>query len=169
MLMTPDFWVFIAFVLFIGGIGKKALSFLKQSLDEHSYKVAHQLEEAQRLHDEALKLLNSYKIKHKDAIEQANKIYYILNTMPRLEFKKTSEQAFEKLVLQKESALRERLAIENEEAKTKLQKQAVDEAFAIVERILLKEQKLKENLTKSSLKKISTLTIKPTIVEETLL
>ncbi|MBP6952626.1 MAG: hypothetical protein KA112_02255 [Alphaproteobacteria bacterium] len=168
MLMTPDFWVFIAFVLFIGGIGKKALSFLKQSLDEHSYKVAHQLEEAQRLHDEALKLLNSYKIKHKDAIEQANKIIAFAES-EALEFKKTSEQAFEKLVLQKESALRERLAIENEEAKTKLQKQAVDEAFAIVERILLKEQKLKENLTKSSLKKISTLTIKPTIVEETLL
>lgn len=166
--MTPDFWVFIAFVLFIGGIGKKALSFLKQSLDEHSYKVAHQLEEAQRLHDEALKLLNSYKIKHKDAIEQANKIIAFAES-EALEFKKTSEQAFEKLVLQKESALRERLAIENEEAKTKLQKQAVDEAFAIVERILLKEQKLKENLTKSSLKKISTLTIKPTIVEETLL
>ena len=167
MLMTPDFWVFIAFVLFIGGIGKKALSFLKQSLDEHSYKVAHQLEEAQRLHDEALKLLNSYKIKHKDAIEQANKIIAFAES-EALEFKKTSEQAFEKLVLQKESALRERLAIENEEAKAKLQKQAVDEAFAIVERVLLKEQKLKENLTKSSLKKISTLTIKPTIVEETL-
>ena len=168
MLMTPDFWVFIAFVLFIGGIGKKALSFLRQSLDEHSYKVAHQLEEAQRLHDEALKLLNSYKTKHKEAIEQANKIIAFAES-EALEFKKTSEQAFEKLVLQKENALRERLAIENEEAKTKLQKQAVDEAFAIVERVLLKEQKLKENLTKSSLKKISTLAIKPTIVEETLL
>ena len=168
MFMTPDFWVFIAFVLFIGGIGKKALSFLKQSLDEHSNKVAHQLEEAQRLHDEALKLLNSYKIKHKEAIEQANKIIAFAES-EALEFKKTSEQAFEKLVLQKESALRERLAIENEEAKAKLQKQAVDEAFAIVERVLLKEQKLKENLTKSSLKKISTLAIKPTIVEETLL
>jgi F-type H+-transporting ATPase subunit b len=167
MFMTPDFWVFIAFVLFIGGIGKKALSFLKKSLDEHSNKVAHQLEEAQRLHDEALKLLNSYKIKHQEAIEQANKIIAFAES-EALEFKKTSEQAFEKLVLQKESALRERLAIENEEAKAKLQKQAVDEAFAIVERVLLKEQKLKENLTKSSLKKISTLAIKPTIVEETL-
>ena len=42
---------------------------------------------------------------------------------------------------QKIESMQESLKKLNEEAKTKLQKQAVDEAFAIVERILLKEQK----------------------------
>jgi len=158
---TPEFWVFIAFILFLGAVGKRAFIFLTQSLDEHSRKIAHQLEEAQRLHDEALSLLNSYKKKHEEATEQAAKIVSYAEA-EALEFKKSSEEEFEKFMVSKEKALAERMAIEKEEAKSKLRQQAVDEAFTIIEKLLSKELKEKKKLTEASLKEISELVQKPT-------
>jgi F-type H+-transporting ATPase subunit b len=158
---TPEFWVFIAFVLFLGAVGKRAFVFLTQSLDEYSRTVARQLEEAQRLHDEALSLLNSYKKKHEEAIEQAAKIVSYAEA-EALEFKKSSEEEFEKFMANKEKALAERLVIEKEEAKSKLRQQAVDEAFTIVEKFLSKELKEKKKLTEASLKEVSKLVKQPT-------
>jgi len=157
---TPEFWVFIAFVLFLGAVGKRAFAFLTQSLDEHSRKVAHQLEEAQRLHDEALSLLNSYKQKHRDAIEQAAKIVAYAEA-EALEFKKSSEHEFEKFMTNKEKALQTRMMIEREETKNKLRQQAVDEALIIVEKVLSGEPKEKKKLTEASLKEIEKLVQKP--------
>ena len=154
MFSTPDFWVFIAFILFIGFFGKRGLVFLTQLLDQHRQKIAQQLEEAQRLHDEALSLLKTYKKKHEAALEQANTIM-ALAEKEALEFRKSSEQGFEKLLAQKEKALLERIAIETEETKSKLRNQAADEAFAIVERTLSKDLKERKKLTKASLKEMA--------------
>ncbi len=161
MFSTPEFWVFIAFILFLGAVGKRAFAFLTQSLDEYSRKVAHQLEEAERLHDEALSLLNSYKKKHTEAIEQAAK-FITYAEAEASEFKKSREHEFEKFMVDKEKAFLERMAIEKEEAKNKLRQQAVDEAFTIVEKLLSKESKEKKKLTEASLKEISGLVRKPT-------
>ena len=160
MFSTPEFWVFIAFVLLIAGGGKRALAFLKQYLDEHSHKVAHRLEEAQRLHDEALSLLNAYKKKHEEAVDQAEKIISFAKA-EALEFRKSSEQEFEKFMARKEKTLLERLALEADEAKSKLRQQAVDEAIAIVESRLSREQKEKKKITESALKEITSLIPEP--------
>lgn len=162
MFSTPEFWVFVAFILFLLGVGKRAFTSVMQSLDEHSQKVAHQLEEAHRLHDEALSLLNSYKKKHAKAIEQAQKIISYAEA-EALEFKKSSEEEFEKFMANKEKALLERMAIEKEEAKSKLRQQVVDEAFTIVEKLLSTETKEKKKLTEASLKEMSGLVRKTTV------
>ncbi len=159
MFSTPEFWVFIAFILFLAVFGKRAFAFLTQSLDEHSRKVAHQLEAAQHLHDEALSLLNSYTEKHKEALEQASKIVSFAET-EALEFKKVSEHEFEKLMANKEKAFLERMAIATEEAKSKLREQAISEALAIVENVLSKDENEKKKLTEASLKEIANLTLK---------
>ena len=74
MFSTAEFWVLIAFLLLLGGIGKRAFASLTKTLDDHRQKIADQVEEAQRLHDEALSLLNSYKKKSQEAKEQAEKL-----------------------------------------------------------------------------------------------
>ena len=162
MFSTPEFWVFIAFILFLAVFGKKALAFLTQSLDEHSRKITHQLETAQRLHDEALSLLNSYKEKHKEAIEQAGKIVAFAEN-EALEFKKTSEHEFEKFMTNKEKAFLERIAREKEEANSKLRQRAVDEALAIVENVLITSPKEKKKLTDAALKDILSLASKASL------
>lgn len=156
MFSTPEFWVFISFVLFVGFFGKRGAVFVTQRLDQHHQKITQELDEAQRLHDEALSLLNSYKKKHEEALEQANKIM-ALAEKEALAFKKSSEEEFKKRLAQKEKALLERIALETEEAKSKLRDQAAEEAFAIVEGLLSKDPKECKKLTKASLKEISTL------------
>ncbi len=158
MFSTPEFWVFIAFILFLASAGKKAYTFLIRSLDKHTRKISLQLEEAQRLHDEALSLLNSYKKKHEDAVEQAAKIISFAET-EALEFQKASQQAFEEFMKNKEKALLERITIEKEEAKSKLRKEVVEEACAIAEQLLLKDPKEREKFTKKSLEEIIKLSI----------
>jgi F-type H+-transporting ATPase subunit b len=159
MFSTPEFWVFIAFLLFLCAVGKKAYHFLTESLDAHSRKVAQQLEEAQRLHDEALSLLSAYKEKHKEAVEQAKKIISFAEAEAQ-EFKKTSEEEFEKFVTQKEKALLERISNDKEEAKSKLKQQITDEALKIVEDVLSKEKEEKKKFTDAALKEITGMSLK---------
>jgi len=154
MLATAEFWVFIAFLLFIGVFGKKVFEFLTQSLDAYRQKITQDLEKAQTLHDEALSLLSSYKKKHEDAIKQAEEIMSYAEK-EALEFKRSSEQEFEKFVTQKEKALLERIAVKNEESKMKLRKEAIGEAISIVEHVLSKDTAQKKKINNSALKEIS--------------
>lgn len=157
---TPEFWVFIAFMLFLGSVGRKAFTFLARSLDQHSQKVEQRLAEAQRLHDEALSLLKTYQKKHEEALEQAAQILAFAEA-EAMEFKKTKEHDFKLFLVQKEKSLLERIAIEKEETKLKLQKQAVDKAVEIVQRLLSKDMREKKKLTQTALEEISALSLSP--------
>ena len=159
MFSTPDFWVLISFIFFLGLFGKRGLAFLLKTLDQHRQKVTQQLDEAQRLHDEAFSLLNSYKKKHEDALVQAK---HIIDAAEKdaFAFKKSSEQEFEKFLIHKEKAFLERMAIEAEETKAKLRSQAADEALALVKDVLSKSPQERKELTKTSLKEIANLRLK---------
>lgn len=163
---TPEFWVFVAFAFFIGGVWKKAHSFLTQSLDAYRQKVSHQFNEAQRLHDEAFSLLEAYKKKHQEAAEQAASILSFAET-EALAFKNASQAAFEKFIAQKEKAFLERITLEKEEAKSNLKKEATEEALALVERFLSKEPKIQKKLTEAALKEVMTLVLKPASLQKT--
>ncbi len=155
MFSTPEFWVFSAFILFLAAFGKRAFVFLTRALDAHSHKIALQIEEAQRLHDEALSLLESYKKKHGEALDQAEHIISFAEK-EALAFKKSSEQEFERFMAQKEKYYLERIALEREEAQFKLRQQISEEALKIVEHFLSTEEKEKKTFTKASLKEIET-------------
>lgn len=159
MFSTPEFWVFISFLLFIALFGKRGFYFISQMLQEHRQKVTQQLEEAQRLHDEALSLLNSYKKKHKEAIEHTERMIAFAKKEAE-DYKKTSEAEFKKLLAQKEKALLERIALETAETKAKLRKQAADEAFMIVENLLSQDSKERKKLTKAALKDMTAMNLK---------
>jgi F-type H+-transporting ATPase subunit b len=72
MLQEPEFWVAVAFVLFIGviayaGAHKKAI----EALDQRSARIKAELDEARRLRDEAGKLLAEYQGKQREAEREA--------------------------------------------------------------------------------------------------
>lgn len=161
MFSTPDFWVLMAFILLFLLGGKKIIGSLKEFLDEHRQKITKTIKEAEHLHEEALSLLNSYKKKHEEALQQAEKIIAHAEK-EALEFKRDQEKEFEKFVEQKEKAVFERIGVEQEEAKSKLRKEAADEALALVEKVLLREKKEKKRLTQASLKEISAIAGQPT-------
>ena|SRR5436853_887321 len=72
MFAEPEFWVAVAFVIFVGilvyvGVPKMLVS----ALDDRGKRVQAELDEARRLKEEAQKLLAEYKAKQRQADEEA--------------------------------------------------------------------------------------------------
>ena len=72
MLHEPEFWVAVAFVIFLGlmayvGVHRKAVAVL----DQRSARIKAELDEARRLRDEAQKLLAEYQRKQGEAQREA--------------------------------------------------------------------------------------------------
>jgi F-type H+-transporting ATPase subunit b len=75
MIKEPEFWVAVAFVLFVGvliyvGVHKKLI----EALDHRSNRIQAELDEARRLRDEAGKLLAEYQRKQREAEREAEAI-----------------------------------------------------------------------------------------------
>src|SRR5947208_5989609 len=75
MIKEPEFWVAVAFVLFVGvliyvGVHKKLI----EALDHRSNRIQAELDEARRLRDEAGKLLAAYQRKQREAEREAEAI-----------------------------------------------------------------------------------------------
>ena len=75
MIKEPEFWVAVAFVLFIGvlvyvGAHKKIF----EALDHRSARIKAELDEARRLRDEAQALLADYQRKQREAEQEAEAI-----------------------------------------------------------------------------------------------
>lgn len=160
MFKTPEFWVLIAFVLFLLAFGKKIWAFLIQSLDEHRNKISRQLEEAERLHDEALSLLEAYKQKHEEALKQAAEIIAFAEE-EALTLKKEKEREFDHFMKQREKALLQRMENEKEETKAAFRQQILEEAIAHVERFLEAQKDEKKKLTDNALKEITDISLFP--------
>jgi F-type H+-transporting ATPase subunit b len=75
MLMEPEFWVAVAFVIFLAVLGYVGLhKTLIQSLDQRSARIKAELDEARRLKDEAAKLLADYQRRQREAQAEADAI-----------------------------------------------------------------------------------------------
>lgn len=71
MLNDPTFWVAVAFVIFIGLMYWKARKPVLDGLDARADRIKSELDEAQRLREEAQKALAEYKRKQRDAAKEA--------------------------------------------------------------------------------------------------
>jgi F-type H+-transporting ATPase subunit b len=74
MFSEPEFWVLVAFVVFVAAVGGKAYKAITQRLDERAAKIKGELDEAVRLREEAQALLASYQRKQRDAAAEAEAI-----------------------------------------------------------------------------------------------
>ncbi len=71
MFEDPEFWVLVAFVLFVGGVAYKAYMAVAKQLDNRSAKIKAELDEAVRLREEAQGLLAGYQRQQRDAVQEA--------------------------------------------------------------------------------------------------
>lgn len=71
MIEKPEFWVAIAFVIFMAALWKKIASAFVGMLDARTEKIRQELDEAQRLREEAQALLASYQRRQRDALKEA--------------------------------------------------------------------------------------------------
>lgn len=71
MFDDPTFWVLIAFVIFVGAVFRKAAAKVTGILDARAARISNQIEEAQRLREEAQAMLAHIQRQQRDAEETA--------------------------------------------------------------------------------------------------
>lgn len=132
---SPETWVAVAFVLFVLLAGRAIWRALAKMLDARAARIKAELDEAQRLREEAEALLAEYQRKQRDAKGEAEAII----ARARDEATRLRREAEETIRLTLER--RERLALESiaqaqEKARADVRNEAVDVAVAAARRIL---------------------------------
>jgi F-type H+-transporting ATPase subunit b len=136
MLREPEFWVAVAFVIFVGlmaylGVHKKTVS----ALDERSARIKAELDEARRLRDEAEKLLEAYRNKQREAEHEAAAII----AEARAEAERVAAESrvkMEEFVARRTRLAETKIGQAEAQALADVRAAAADAAVAAAERIL---------------------------------
>ena len=135
MLHDPTFWVAIAFIVFVGLMVWKARKPVLDGIDARAERIKAELDEAQRLREEAQKALAEYKRKQRDAAKEAEDLL----ATARHEAELLSNQAAEDLkatLARREKAALEKIAQAEAHAVQDVRAQAVDIAIAATAKLL---------------------------------
>ena len=75
MFNEPEFWVAVAFVIFVAGLGYLGVhKMIAKSLDDRADRIRAELDEARKLKDEAAQVLAQYQRKRQEAESEAQEI-----------------------------------------------------------------------------------------------
>ncbi len=135
MFQDPTFWVAVAFVIFFAAAGKKIASALTGALDARGAAIAKEIQEAERLREEAQHLLAEYKRKQRDALSEAEEI---LNHA-QIEAKRLTAQAeqdLEAALKRREQSAMEKIAQAEAKALQEVRDQAVNLAMVATAKLL---------------------------------
>jgi F-type H+-transporting ATPase subunit b len=130
-----EFWVAIAFIIAVGVLVYKAGPSITAALDARAAKIKAELDEAQRLREDAQRTLADYQRKQRDALKEAEQIV----AQGRAEAERAAEQAARDLAAALERRQRlamEKIALAESRATTEVRNAAVDVAITAVRRIL---------------------------------
>ena len=135
MLNDPTFWVAVGFFVFVGLIVWKVRQPMLEGLDARAERIKSELDEAQRLREEAQKALAEYKRKQRDAAKEAETML----AHAKREAKLIREEATEDLkavLRRRERAAVEKIAQAETQAIQEVRSQAVDIAMAATAKLL---------------------------------
>ena len=135
MLHDPTFWVAIAFVVFVGLMVWKATKPILAGIDARGERIKTELDEAQRLREEAQKALAEYKRKQRDVAKEAEDL--LANAKHEAELLRN--QAAEDLkatLARREKAALEKIAQAEVQAVQDVRALAVDIAMAATAKLL---------------------------------
>jgi F-type H+-transporting ATPase subunit b len=137
MFEDPEFWVALAFAIFIGvlvkfGVPKMALS----ALDQRSERIKQALDEAQRLRSEAQAVLAQYQKKRAEAEKEAEAII----VSARVEAERLAGEAkgkVEEFIARRTKMAESKIAQAEAQALADVRAAAADAAVAAAEKILV--------------------------------
>ena len=155
MLSSAEFWVAVAFLIFVGLVGKPIARFVTGALDSRSGRIRNEISEAQALREEAQKLLADYKRKQRDALKEADEIL----EHARVESERLREQArkdLEAALKRREQAAMEKIAQAESQALREVRDQAIDLALAATERLIADslDEKKSQDLVERSIREL---------------
>jgi F-type H+-transporting ATPase subunit b len=134
----PEFWVLVAFVIVIVFGGRRAWPFIAKSLDDRAARIKADLDEAQKLREDAERVLAEYQRKQRDALKEAEDIV----AHAKADAERLARQAAQDLEAALERRTRqaeERIAQDEANAVAEVRNIAIDVAIAACRRILAEQ------------------------------
>ncbi len=135
LLNSPEFWVAVAFVIFVAAVFKKVRDALNSALDGRSARIKAQLDEAQSLREDAQALLAEYQRKQRGAGKEAKA--FVEHAKAEAERSREQAQAdLEKAIQRREEQALEKIEQAEAAALKEVRDQAVDLAIAATAQLL---------------------------------
>lgn len=135
MLHEPEFWVAVAFVIFVALVYKPAAKYIAQALDDRAGRIKSDLDRAAELRAEAEKLLAEYQKKQREALREAEGIV----AQAKADAERLSAQAAADLdaaLKRREQQALQRIAQAEQQATAEIRAAAVDIAMAAAGKLI---------------------------------
>lgn len=139
LLLDTHIWFIFSFVIFAGIILKFGLPALNGMLDGRITQIKKDLETAENLRIEAQEMLAQYQRKHRDAVQESEKIVATAKENAK-QFQKQAEDDLKVLIERREAQLEDRLVRMEQNAINEIQAYAADLAINAARQII--EEKL---------------------------
>lgn len=136
--LEAEFWVLVAFVIAIGFLVYKVRGTITGGLDARAAKIKAELDEAQKLREEAQARLAEFQRKQRDALKEAEGIV----AQAKAEAERLAAQGakdLEAAVERRRRLATEKIALEEQKAMSDLRIAAVDVAVAALRRVLAED------------------------------
>ena len=135
LINDPTFWVAIAFVLFVIAVFKPIRSAMLGGLDEKIAEIRQEVEEAEKLREEAQNLLASYQRQQRQALQDAENI--VIRAREEAErHRADGEEAMKEMVLRQEEQARDKIAQAEAAAIQEVRAMSVELAMKAAEKLL---------------------------------
>jgi F-type H+-transporting ATPase subunit b len=135
ILENPHTWVYLGFFIFVVLAGPKLWKAIAQMLDRRSLKIKSDLDEAQKLKDEAQALLADYQRKQRDAMREAEEIISNAKALAQRQIKDAGKKLEENLARREKASL-EKIAQAEAQALADVRREAVDIATAAAAHVI---------------------------------
>ena len=135
LLQDPTFWTLVAFVIFFAAVFKPLKKALIGGLDSRIEQIRTEVEEAQRLREEAQALLASYQRKQREAVQEAEEIVNRAKQDAEVH-RAQAEKDLAALLKRQEELAVEKIAQAEAAAVQEVREMAVDLAIAATGKIL---------------------------------
>jgi F-type H+-transporting ATPase subunit b len=138
LLHDPEFWVLVAFLIVVVGLVRLTSPMIAKSLDERAARIKTELDEAQRLREDAERALADYQRRQRDALKDAEGI--IAQAKAEAErFGRKAAQDLEEAIERRTRQAEEKIAQEEAKAIAEVRGIAIDVAIAAARQIIAKE------------------------------
>jgi F-type H+-transporting ATPase subunit b len=135
MLSSPTFWTAVGLVLFLAIAIYFGLNRVLRGLDNRADKIRKDIEEAERLREEAQKTLADYKKKQREAQREAEEIVEHARTEAQ-RMRERAEKDLEDQVERRERLTRQRIEQAEAKALAEVRNKAVDVAVAATAQLM---------------------------------
>ena len=135
VLHNPHTWVYVGLAIFLVLVGPKIWKALSTILDQRALKIKADLDEAQKLKDEAQALLAEYQRKQRDAMREADDIIANAKSLANRQIKDAAEKLEQSLARREKTSL-DKIAQAEAQALAEVRREAVDVATAAAAKLI---------------------------------